>query len=145
MPRSRDLLQRFRLAGTPGAASVAGVPADRVAEVSAELEPVLILLSDVQEQARQIRAAGRDEADRRRHDAREQARALVSAAQREADAIRAEAAAEVRRRAAADTAAVLSAADRDADRIRRQVAERLPGYVDRVVRAVRKTFMEPQP
>ena len=32
MPRSRDTLQRFRPAGTPGAASAAGIPVDRVAE-----------------------------------------------------------------------------------------------------------------
>jgi vacuolar-type H+-ATPase subunit H len=143
--RSRDLLQRFRLAGTPGAASVAGVPADRVAEVSAELEPVFIQLSDVQEQARRLRAAGQDEAEKRRLDARDQARARVSAAHREADAIRAEAAAEVRRQADAETLAVLSAADQDADRIRRQVAERLPGYVDRVVTLVRTTYLDPRP
>ena len=140
--RSRDLLQRFRLAGTPGAASVTGVPADRVAEVSAELEPVFLLLADVQENARQLRASGQDEAARRRQDAEEHARALVGAAHREADALRAEAAAAVRRRAEAETAAVLSTADRDAERIRRQVADQLPGYVDRVVGAVRATLTE---
>jgi F0F1-type ATP synthase membrane subunit b/b' len=141
--RSRDLLQRFRLAGTPGAASVAGVPADRVAEVSAELEPVFARLSDVQEQARRVRAAGQEEAERRRHDAREQARVIVGAAHREADAIRAGAAAELRRTADAESAAALTAADEEAERIRARVAERLPGYVDRAVAAFRATFMEP--
>jgi vacuolar-type H+-ATPase subunit E/Vma4 len=121
------------------------VPADRVAELSAELEPVFAQLLDVQERARLIRAAGQDEAERRRQDAREHGRALVSAAEREADAIRARAAAEVRREADAETAAVLSAADLDAERIRRQVAERLPVYVDRVVAAVRTTLADAPP
>ena len=45
MTRTRELLERFRPAGTPGAAGGRGVPVDRVAERSAELEPVLELLS----------------------------------------------------------------------------------------------------
>lgn len=141
--RSRDLLQRFRLSGTPGAASVAGVPADRVAEVSAELEPVFIRLLDAQEQARSLRARGQDVAERRRQEAREQARAMVSAAHREADTIRAEAAAGVRREADAETAALVSAADQDAELIRHRVAERMPVFVDRVVSAVRVTLTDP--
>jgi regulator of protease activity HflC (stomatin/prohibitin superfamily) len=143
--RSRDLLERFRLAGTPGAASVAGVPADRVAEVSAELEPVFVALLDVQERAHRVRADAQREADRRRSEAREQARALLSAAQREADAIRADAAAAVRREADAEDAAVLSAAGREVDLIRRQAVDRTPAFVDRVMASVRATFMDPRP
>src|SRR5512135_1507062 len=40
----RDFLARFRPAGTPGAAR-AGVPADRPAELEAEVGPVLALLA----------------------------------------------------------------------------------------------------
>ena len=51
MPRTRGLLQRFRGAGAPGAASAVGVPADRVAETAAELEPVFARLAPVQAEA----------------------------------------------------------------------------------------------
>ena len=40
MPSARDMLQRFRPIGTPGAAAPAGVPADRAAELGRELQPV---------------------------------------------------------------------------------------------------------
>ena len=45
MLSARDLLHRFRPVGAPGAAP-AGVPADRVAEVSRELQPVFDELVD---------------------------------------------------------------------------------------------------
>ena len=69
MPRPRDLLQRFRLAGTPGAPAAPGVPADRVAEVSAELEPVLARLAAAEQEAERLRTGARDEAARRIRDA----------------------------------------------------------------------------
>ncbi|KAE8765526.1 hypothetical protein, partial [Georgenia thermotolerans] len=69
MPRARDILQRFRPAGTPGAAAPAGVPADRVTEMAAELEPVLARLAEAQAEADQVRAAARQEAERRRREA----------------------------------------------------------------------------
>ena len=70
MPRSRDILQRFRSAGTPGAATATGVPADRVAELSAELEPVLAQLVSVQQEVSRIRADAHNEAERRRRGVR---------------------------------------------------------------------------
>jgi hypothetical protein len=66
MPRSRDILQRFRPAGTPGPASSSGVPADRVAEASAELEPVLALLAETQAEVSRIRRDAEREAEQRR-------------------------------------------------------------------------------
>ena len=82
MARSRDLLQRFRPAGAPGTAATAGVPADRVAELSAELEPVLALLDEVTEVAGRIRAEGTRDAARVRAAAGERARTLVATATR---------------------------------------------------------------
>ena len=46
MARARDFLEWFRPSGTPGAAARPGVPADRLAERSAELESLLALLAD---------------------------------------------------------------------------------------------------
>jgi hypothetical protein len=136
MPRSRDLLRRFRPAGTPGAASHVGVPADRVAEVSAELEPVLAALAEAQRQAAEIRAAAEREAEQRRQRALERAGALVSSAHREAAAERADAALRVGRRVEEEGAAVLGAAEGDAAALRRRAAERMPGYVDRVTTVI---------
>ena len=137
MPRSRDILQRFRSAGTPGAATATGVPADRVAELSAELEPVLARLVAVQEEATRIRAEAESEAERRRQAAVEDASALVAAAHRQAAAERADAALRLARQAEEETAATLAAAERDAMMARRRAAERMPSYVERVVSAVR--------
>jgi hypothetical protein len=137
MPRSRDILQRFRSAGTPGAATPTGVPADRVAELSAELEPVLARLAAAQEEAARIRAEAQQEAERRRQSAAEDASALVAAAHRQAAAERADAALRLARRAEQETAATLAAAERDAMTVGRRAAERMPAYVERVVSAVK--------
>ena len=40
VPRVSDLLYRFRPSGAPGAATQAGVPADRARDLAEELEPV---------------------------------------------------------------------------------------------------------
>ena len=66
MPDLRNFLSRFRPAGTPGAPMRGGVPADRVAEREAELQPVLELLEETRTQAERIRAAAREAADGRR-------------------------------------------------------------------------------
>jgi hypothetical protein len=61
LPQFRDFLNRFRPVGAPGAASRTGVPADRTAEVAAELDPVLALLAGTEaECARLIEAAERE-------------------------------------------------------------------------------------
>jgi hypothetical protein len=59
MPRVRDLLYRFRPEGAPGAAAAAGVPADRAAELTAELEP---LIAAAEAHTASERAAATDEA-----------------------------------------------------------------------------------
>lgn len=133
MARPRDLLQRFRLAGTPGAAAAPGVPADRVAELAAEIGPLLAMLDSTCAEADRVRAAAQDEAQRRRHRAEEQARAEVAAARADADAERADAAARVRRHADEERERMLGEAEREAARITHRAADRMPEYVDRVV------------
>ena len=58
MPRARDFLARFRPVGTPWcAAASAGVPADRVAEAGAELEPLFAMLADTEAEIDRVRAS----------------------------------------------------------------------------------------
>jgi hypothetical protein len=140
MPRPRDILQRFRPAGTPGAASGAGVPVDRVAEASAELEPVIARLGEAQQEADRLRADAQVEAERRRQQAAEQGRALVAAARRQAEAERADATLRAARHGEAQAAAMRTAAEHEADEVRRRSAARLPIFVDRVVADVRASW-----
>ncbi len=78
MPQARDFLDRFRPAGAPGAASRAGVPADRAAELARELEPVLALLAGTDAECGRIIATARQEAEQIAGRAREQAAALAA-------------------------------------------------------------------
>jgi hypothetical protein len=136
MPTARDLLQRFRPVGTPGAAAPAGVPADRVAELGRELQPVFDALADVEEEAGRIRAAAAIEARARLAAAEQQAAVLVDVARRDAEAARAEIAAERVRREEAEAAAALAAAEQDAAAVTERAAARYAGLTARVVRAV---------
>ncbi len=117
MPQLGDFLSRFRPAGAPGAASRAGVPADRAAELADELGPVLALLDDTQaecartvaqaeQQAERIVAAAHAEVDRIIADAADRAEtARVQAAAQVLDSARTQG-------AAAERAAAQRARDR---------------------------------
>lgn len=137
MPRARDILQRFRPAGTPGAASSAGVPADRVAEVSAELEPVLALLASTQEEASRVRADAEREAEQRRQQATARASALIASAHRQTAAERADAALRVSKSVEEENTAALAEAKLAATAARRHAAEQMASYLDRVETATR--------
>jgi hypothetical protein len=100
MPSTRDLLQRFRPAGAPGAATATGVPADRIEERDVELAPVFDLLADTVAESTKIRREAAVEAEWRRQRAREAAVARVAAARLEADSIRAQTLTEVQHVAA---------------------------------------------
>lgn len=93
MPRVRDLLLRFRPAGSPGPAGPAGVPADHADRLAAELEPVLAALAPTQEEATAIVEDGRRAAAGIRAAAAARAEALRAAgpARAEAERLRAEA------------------------------------------------------
>jgi hypothetical protein len=113
----RDFLERLRPSGTPGAASVAGVPADRLAERATELESVFALLDEVQAQAGRIRFAADEEAQRRRDEAHAQADGIVAAARRLAEAERASAAASAQAGAAEQVRAIADDAQNRASSI----------------------------
>ena len=133
MLSARDLLERFRPVGAPGAAAPSGVPADRVAELSRELQPVFDELVEVQQRCADIRAVAAAEAKARRDRGAEEARAIVVAARGDAEAQRADAAARVRRESERESAATVAAAGQEAEAIRHRVAERLDDHVARAV------------
>ncbi|HUJ07967.1 MAG TPA: hypothetical protein VLX31_17815 [Streptosporangiaceae bacterium] len=134
MPQLSDFLNRFRPVGAPGAAGRAGVPADRAAELAAELRPVLELLDSTQEQCVQVVAQARQEAGRIIARARREAERIAADGRNRAQAARGDATARVlesaRTRAAAQgQAAARSAAGR-------------PGPADDDVRALVRTAVD---
>ncbi|WP_067453172.1 hypothetical protein [Actinomadura macra] len=135
MPAVRDLLERFRPAGAPGAAAVA-VPADRRSVLAAELEPVFALLAGTEEERHRLADEAERDARAVRDAAREEAAALVRRAKADAAAERAEAAAAVRRGAVEAEQARVAAAREEAARIGAVAAARMPELVERAVRAL---------
>ncbi len=144
MPRVERILERLRPVGAPGRAVASGVPADRVTELAAELEPVLARLAAVQQRCDQIRSAAAVEADRRSRAAAEQARQVLIEAQRTAEAERAAAAAQVAHALEAEAASLRQVAEQAAAATRALAATRLDGLVARVVADIR-TLAEDEP
>lgn len=136
MPRVRDLLYRLRPAGAPGAASTAGVPADRRADLAAELEPLFAQLATTEQECTAAVVRARTEAEDIRARSAERARRIVSEAEERASAERAAAAAQARGRAGDHPAEALLAARREAAQLRDRAIERMPAYVAEVVASV---------
>ncbi len=129
MSQARDFLDRFRPAGAPGPAARAGVPADRAAELAAEVEPVLALLDGTYAECQQIIAAAQQEADRISAEAQAAVAAIGQEAGRQARAVRDEAAAELLAQARMEAQAATADAGQQAHQIRRLAARRLPVLV----------------
>jgi cell division septum initiation protein DivIVA len=128
-----DILHRLRRHGVPGPPRSAGVPADRTAELEAELAPVFNVLEGTTTRARQIREqADRDAAgimDRARQASDEivaEARAQVASARARATAAGLDQAEQARRR-------ILAAGRSEAQRIDRAAAEHVPAWADALV------------
>jgi hypothetical protein len=79
MPRVRDFLYRFRPAGAPGAAAEAGVPIDRTAELTAELEPLFASLARTERECANIRDHAKADAAAIRDQQADLARGVISA------------------------------------------------------------------
>ena len=137
MAQWRDFLERFRPAGTPGAAARPGVPADRSADAAAELTPLLMLLDDIHDEAQRIRADAAARADEIRQAARRQAEQIVAQARRDALSVQAEAEAAARSRAAAAQASMHAQNAAEIERLRARAAEHMPRYVGKVVTLAR--------
>lgn len=133
MPQWRNFLERFRPVGAPGAAMPQGVPADRVADVAAELAPMLELLDEVQAEAERIRRDGVEQAARLRYDGEEQAAAMVERARTRGKIIEAEAFARAHAEFAAQQADFDSEHAMEIERLRARIAARMPEFVDRVL------------
>ena len=134
---ARDLLQRFRPSGSPGAPAMSGVPADRVTERSAELEAVFAMLADVQAEAAQIGADAQREAQHRREAAAVQVRAIFGAARGMVEAERAQAAAAAQAGAAEQVGAIVTDAQRAAQSLAEQADARRDALVADIVRDAR--------
>jgi hypothetical protein len=126
----RDLLERFRPAGAPGAATPAGVPSDRATALSDELGPVLALLADTEQECARIRREGEDLSTRVRTDAAARSVAAVAAGRDRAEAARAEV-----------VELELSQAHRTIATIERTSRAGVPDLVARVVEAVRSDLL----
>ncbi|MGZ4571866.1 MAG: hypothetical protein ACXVXU_13425 [Blastococcus sp.] len=146
MPSARDLLQRFRPVGAPGAAAPAGVPADHAAELGRELRPVFDELAGAVGEVGRIRAAAADEARARRERGAAEARRIVEGARRQAERERADTATRLLRHAEAESATALAAARQEAAGISRRAQERSADYVARILDEVgRPEAPEPVP
>ena len=138
MPQWRDVLERFRPAGTPGAAGRPGIPADRSADATAELTPVLALLDDAQDEAARTRQAAIERAQEIRRAARRQAAELVAKARDDAETIRAQAEADALREAGADEEVMRRQTEAEIAGLRARAGERLAQDADTVATQARK-------
>ena len=142
MPGLRDYLDHFRSASAPGAGRT-GVPADRSAEIEAELTAVLALLDGVHAQCASIVARARQDAGQIVAAAREEAAAVIADADRRARAARDEAAREVLAAARAEAADMVARAGQQASRVRDRAGQRIPALAGRAVSLVRGLETEP--
>lgn len=134
----RDFLTRFRPAASPGRAAPSGVPADRSAELRAELAPPLALLEQAEEEARNVRERAEAAAAARRESAERQAEAIVAAARAEADRVRERAAEQALHAVEDEAAALLAEAEREAVDVRERARSRTLALADRVLVLVRE-------
>ncbi len=144
MASTRDLLERFRPAGAPGAAAPAGVPSERAAGLREELLPVLALLEPTEAQVEAVLRESVARADRVRADASARVASQASQSRLRADEARAEAVARQRRRSQDESAARLDAAAREAAALDARVRARLPQLVQDVLDAVRADLTGPK-
>ena len=137
MPQWRNILDRFRPAGTPGAAGRPGIPADRSAAATAELTAALVLLDDAQEEAARTRQAAVDRAQDIRRAAHRQAAELLAKARDDAETVRARSEADALREASADEDDMRRRTEAEIARLRRRADERLAHDVDAVAARAR--------
>jgi hypothetical protein len=142
MPTGRGFLERLRPVGTPGAAARRGVPADRVAEFGAELEPLFELLAEVDAEAARIRLAAEEDARRIVAASRARAEGIVADAMVRAEAARAAAAASGRDEAATEEAFLVRRAGEQATRLRSRAADAMTEHVGRAVAIARAELRE---
>jgi hypothetical protein len=129
----RELLERLRPAGSPGPATVAGVPADRRRSAEEELVPVFDALTGVVVECDNRRRAARDDATRLVAEAEQRGRAVIAKAHASVEAERANAATRLHEASAAELEALGQRARIEADRVRHETAGRNEMLVKRVI------------
>jgi hypothetical protein len=137
MPRVRDLLYRFRPAGTPGSAGVAGVPVDHAADLAAELGPLFAQLAPTEAACAQIIAQAGHDAAAITENCRWQASELLRAARAGVDIQRTEAAARARHVSDAIRADALATAQYEAAATLARAELNMARYVDLITESVR--------
>ena len=143
MPQWNDFVDRFRPAGTPGAAARPGVPADRSAEAAAELTPLLALLDDTQDEVERIRSAAAERADEILRAAHRQTDQIAAQARADAESVRAQAGAEARDGAVAVWSKMEAETATEIECLQARVGDRMPYYVDKVAAAAREWLDQP--
>jgi hypothetical protein len=137
----RDFLERVRPSGTPGAPSVAGVPADAVAERTTELQAVFTALEPTQAEAQRIAQQAVTEAAVRRQASARSAAAIIADARSSESGERARAAAEACRGAADDAAAIIAAAEQEAAAIAAAIKQTAPRQAQRTQELAREELL----
>ncbi|MGW5520223.1 hypothetical protein [Nocardia africana] len=138
MPRWSDFLERFRAAAAPGAAAPRGVPADRARGAAEELQPLLMLLDPVEDEAARIRRIAQAHAAQLRRDGDRQSEQAVANARASMESV----AEQAMSSALAETFEEVGDADRVVRQLEANVAQRLPEYVDRAVRTAHTIVAE---
>ncbi|MEE1769111.1 hypothetical protein PUR34_13370 [Streptomyces sp. JV185] len=139
MAAFRDFLMRFRPAGSPGPAVTTGVPADRSADLVAELDPVLSCLGPAETEAQQIREAAAQQAEQKRRATADKAEEIVSLARIRAREVRTESAAHTYGLAKAEAAECLAESEREAALLKRRAQQRMALLVERALADIGQT------
>ncbi len=139
MPSLKDFLYRFRPAAPPGGGARAGVPRDRVTELTAELQEVFEDLDPTLEEATATVTRGREDAERRRTAGADRAATILNAAREQAEATRARAAAAAVEAAEREREGLLAAASAEAQDVARRALDERGLILEQVVAAVRST------
>jgi hypothetical protein len=138
----RELLERLRPAGAPGAPTVAGVPADRRRTAEEELAPVFEALADVVVECDRRRRAAGEDAARLVADAQRQAQAVIARAGAGVEAERAAAATRVQEASAMEIEALSRQARVEAERVRRERIRRNEVLAAHVVDLARRHLQD---
>ena len=134
MPRLEDFLRRFRpLAAPPGLAGPSTIPADRTADLLAELAALLSAIDRIEDEVARLEATARSEADERLASGRAEAARLTTQASERAPQERAATYAERHRAGESEVRHELEGAEREARRIRRVASARTPEMIEAVL------------
>jgi hypothetical protein len=133
MASVKDILERFRPAGAPGALAAVGVPSDRSAAIAAELAPLFDALASAAATSIELRRVGAAFASAALAQATRDADALVAAAARTASEDRDNACRAAERAAEPEFAAIERSATREAMDVRTRADESRAALVERAL------------